>query len=451
MRRVAQTVNASLDLVEVLRLVLEAMRDAFDFQHSMILLPVDGKFLEVRASLGYEGAGVGTQVDMDAGPLGVVARRKKLVRLASTGVSMRYAQALSPSAKAVLPGLKNLESMIVVPMLVDDELAGIVSIESPRVLAFEPEDEQLVMTVANLAAASIRNARLFEELGETNRSAQRFVPREFVRFLDRAHLKDLERGQSVNRAMTVLFSDLRGFTSVVENLDPEATFKLLNGYLAAMVPPIEAHSGFVDKFIGDAIMALFDDVTADAALKSAIEQHRALEALNASRGGIALAMGIGLHTGPLTLGVVGSEERLSATVYGDSVNLASRVEGLTRMYGARILITDSTVTALSDRDRFALRFVDRVRVKGKDQPVELWECLDALTDEERAARADAEAMHAARQEYDAGNFAVAQRLLREICARSPQDPLPAAWLVRSTELITRPPDHWDGAVRLDKK
>jgi class 3 adenylate cyclase len=318
-------------------------------------------------------------------------------------------------------------------------------------LAFEPEDEKLVVTVANLAAASIRNARLFEELGETNRSAQRFVPHEFVRFLDRAHLKELARGQSVNRAMTVLFSDLRSFTSVVENLDPAATFELLNGYLAAMVPPIEAHSGFIDKFIGDAIMALFDDRTADAALESAIEQHRALGVLNASRGGIALEMGIGLHTGPLTLGVVGSEERLSATVYGDSVNLASRVEGLTRVYGGRILLTDSTRAALSNPERFALRFVDRVRVKGKDQPVGLWECLDALTDDERAARADEVSMRTARREYDAGSFAEAERLLREICSRCPQDPLPAAWLMRVTELSAQSPAHWDGTVRLDKK
>jgi class 3 adenylate cyclase len=365
--------------------------------------------------------------------------------------TVRYAQAVVPSATAVLPGLSTVESLIVVPMLVGDELVGVLSIESPERLAFEPEDEQLVTAVANLAAAAIRNARLYHDIVETHRSEERFVPHEFVRFLEKKSLKELGRGESVNRVMTILFSDLRSFTSAVERLDPGATFELLNGYFAAMVPPIQAHRGFVDKFIGDAIMALFDEATPDGALSAAVEEHRALDRFNEQRGGTPLGMGIGLHIGPLTLGVVGSEERLSCTVYGDSVNLASRVEGLTRTYGARILLTGETLFALQDRDVFECRYVDRVRVKGKEHPVELWECLAALPGSERAARAPNTALQEARAPYHAGNFGDAVRRMEALSAAFPADPLPRVLLERSRDFLTRPPAEWDGALRLDKK
>jgi adenylate cyclase len=450
LREVARAVNASLDLPEVLRRVLGAMRDAFGFEHSRVLLPVSSDALEVRASLGYPESGVGVRIRHGEGPIGVVARRKKLLRMASTAVPLLYAHALAPSASPALTGLPTVASFIVVPMLDGEELVGVLAIESAERLAFEAADEELVTTVANLAAAAIRNARLYQDLTETNRSGQRFVPHPFVRYLERQSLKDLARGQSVSRVMTILFSDLRSFTSMVEGLDPRATFDLLNAYFAAMVPPIEGHRGFVDKFIGDAIMALFDDATADGALSAAIEDHRALERFNAARGA-RLGMGIGLHTGPLTLGVVGSEERLSCTVYGDNVNLASRVEALTRMYGARVLITGATLEALGQRGAFDLRFVDRVRVKGKAIPVELWECLDALPETEREERAPGTALDEARAPYVEGDFAEAVRRFELLASRFPRDPLPRVLLERSRELRGRPIGGWDGAFRLDTK
>jgi two-component system sensor histidine kinase ChiS len=218
-----------------------------------------------------------------------------------------------------------------------------------------------------------------------------------------------------------------------------------------MVPPIQAHRGFVDKFIGDAIMALFDEATPDGALSAAVEEHRALDRFNEQRGGSPLAMGIGLHIGPLTLGVVGSEERLSCTVYGDSVNLASRVEGLTRAYGARILLTGETLGALADREAFECRYVDRVRVKGKERPVELWECLTALPEPERVTRAPDPAMEEARAPYQAGEFQEAVVRLAELRTLFPADPLLRVLLDRSREFLAHPPAHWDGVLRLDKK
>jgi adenylate cyclase len=457
LREVAGAVNASLDLPRVLLRVLEAMRDAFDFQHSLVLLPVDapterGVMLEVRASLGFDREGIGARVAPGEGPVGVVAKRRKLLRMTGVQTQRRYVETTTGAQEVPMPGLAKPVSLLVVPMLANDELVGVLSVESEVALAFEPEDERLLTTVANLAAAAIRNARLYHELVETHRSGERFVPHEFVRFLDKQSLRELARGERVQREMTVMFSDLRAFTSLVENLDPHATFELLNRYFASMVPPIQAHRGFVDKFIGDAIMALFDDPHADGAVQAALAELEALAEMNARDASRApLAMGIGLHRGPLMLGVVGSDERLSCTVYGDSVNLASRVESLTRLYGARLLVTGAVVDALAQREAYALRCVDVVRVKGKQEPVAIWEPLVSLPESERATRAPDAALTEARAPYLRGDFAAARVALDALAQRFPDDPVVALLSGRTRGFLQSPPRDWDGAYRLDHK
>jgi adenylate cyclase len=457
LREVAGAVNASLDLLRVVLRVLEAMRDAFDFQHSLVLLPVDaptdrGVMLEVRASLGFEREGIGARVAPGEGPVGVVAKRRKLLRMTGVQTQRRYVESTTGAQTVPMPGLEKPTSLLVVPMLANDELVGVLSVESEVALAFEPEDERLLTTVANLAAAAIRNARLYHELVETHRTGERFVPHEFVRFLDKQSLRELARGERVQREMTVMFSDLRAFTSLVENLDPHATFELLHRYFASMVPPIQAHRGFVDKFIGDAIRALFDDPHADGAVQAALAELAALAEMNARDAARPpLAMGIGLHRGPLMLGVVGSDERLSCTVYGDSVNLASRVESLTRLYGARLLVTGAVVDALAEREAYALRCVDVVRVKGKQESVAIWEPLVSLPETERATRAPDAALTEARAPYLRGDFAAARVAFDLLAQRFPEGPVVALLSGRTRGFLQSPPRDWDGAYRLDHK
>ncbi len=209
LREVAGAVNASLDLPHVLLRVLEAMRDAFDFRHSLVLLPVDaptdrGVMLEVRASLGFEREGIGARVAPGEGPVGVVAKRRKLLRMTGVQTQRRYVEMTTGAQAVPMPGLEKPTSLLVVPMLANDELVGVLSVESEVALAFEPEDERLLTTVANLAAAAIRNARLYHDLVETYRTGERFVPHEFVRFLDKHSLRELARGERVQREMTVM-------------------------------------------------------------------------------------------------------------------------------------------------------------------------------------------------------------------------------------------------------
>ena len=182
---------------------------------------------------------------------------------------------------------------------------------------------------------------------------------------------------------TIFFSDIRSFTTISEKIgSPDKLIKLLNRYMTPMVENIVAHKGTIDKFIGDAIMAYWNapikvENHADVALESAIEQIELLDEINSSieaQYNITIAIGIGLHTGVVTAGDMGSEGRSDYTIIGDNVNLASRLEGLTKQYGAQILISHATFQALKG-DGYRIRSIDLVEVKGKSEAVEIHEVL----------------------------------------------------------------------------
>jgi len=181
--------------------------------------------------------------------------------------------------------------------------------------------------------------------------------------------------------LTILFSDIRGFTSLSENLPPERVVELLNHYFSAMTEVIFRHQGTIDKFIGDAIMAFWGaplriEDHADQALLTALEMTEALTSVNAwlrERDYPPIAIGIGLHTGDVVLGNIGSQQKLDYTVIGDTVNLASRMEGLTKHYGAPVLISEATLAELTLP--VPCRVVDLVRVKGKRRPIRIYQPL----------------------------------------------------------------------------
>ncbi len=183
------------------------------------------------------------------------------------------------------------------------------------------------------------------------------------------------------REMTVLFSDIRGFTTVSENGQPEEIVGMLNEYFTRMVDLVFAHQGTLDKFVGDMVMALFgapldDPQHADHAVEAALDMIAALAVLNArwkSEGRPALDIGIGINTGPMIAGNIGSDAIMSYTVIGDAVNLGSRLESLNKQYGTRIIISDATRTQLSGS--YQLRSLGDVVVKGKTQPVAIFEVV----------------------------------------------------------------------------
>jgi two-component system sensor histidine kinase ChiS len=209
-----------------------------------------------------------------------------------------------------------------------------------------------------------------------------FVPREFLDILNKETVMDLQLGDHTKQEMTIFFSDIRQFTDLSENLTPEESFKFINSYLSRIVPEITEKGGFVDKYIGDAILALYPQESgADMAVRTAIAiQKRILEynIHRASCGYRPLSMGIGLHTGTLMLGVVGVEGRMQNTVISDAVNLASRLESITKFFNVSMAISEQTFKKLANPGAYMYRFIGKVRVKGKSEPVSVFEIFDGI-------------------------------------------------------------------------
>ena len=192
-----------------------------------------------------------------------------------------------------------------------------------------------------------------EEQRSLTASYARFVPEAFLRMLGKADVRSVDLGDRASRRTTVLFTDVRSFSTLSEAIAPDETFGFVNELLSRTGPIIRAHNGIVDKYIGDAIMALFPGGVADA-LGAGFGMQGEIAALNREReltGHAPIAMGIGIHVGDVILGIVGEVERLDGTAIGDAVNLASRLEGLTKIYGSAIIISDDAARELTGTAR----------------------------------------------------------------------------------------------------
>jgi class 3 adenylate cyclase/HAMP domain-containing protein len=210
----------------------------------------------------------------------------------------------------------------------------------------------------------------------------RFVPHSFLELLKKDSIIDLQLGDHIQQEMTVLFVDIRSFTSMSETMTPRENFDFINAFLNRVGPIIREHGGIIDKYIGDAIMALFPN-SPDNAVIAAIKMQQRVTEYNKERaehiGWDLISIGVGLHTGNLILGTVGDAERMNSTVIADAVNLASRLESATKHYGVGIIVSEKTLAKLSDVTLFNKRFLDKVQLKGKQQSVAIYQILDTET------------------------------------------------------------------------
>ncbi|XOF34965.1 MAG: CHASE2 domain-containing protein [Candidatus Electrothrix sp. YB6] len=278
------------------------------------------------------------------------------------------------------------------------------------------------------------------------------VVRELVEKKDRLVLDGEER------ELTILFSDIRNFTAMAEKMSPDNLCSFLNQYMTPMTGAIMERRGTVDKFIGDAIMAFWNAPLdtpnhLQLACDCALSMLRELAELNRNwqkEGLSEVQIGIGLHFGQARVGNMGSQHRFDYTVIGDTVNLASRLEGLTKLYGVNILVSDAVARAMAQENAFFFRQIDTVRVLGKKTPVTLYQLLaaDVIS---AAMRQELRSHKQALTVYTAGDFQAAFSAFQKLQDRSPNDRLYSVYLERCRQLAAEPPAHWDGITDLHVK
>lgn len=243
----------------------------------------------------------------------------------------------------------------------------------------------LLGAMLELARPSPDDTALEDYAAKIDSSIKRFIPTEFLEHLQKPDFVDLCLGDHVKKNMTIFFSDIRAFTELSERLTPEESFAFINSYLSRVVPVINAHGGFVDKYMGDGIMALFEENGgADQAVASAVAMQARMIEYNGHRAKMSyrpISIGIGIHSGPLMLGVVGVPGRMEGTVISDAVNLSSRLQSIAKAFNIPLVISEKTFMQLEDPGKYKYRFIGKVRVKGKDAPVSVFEIFDGLPED----------------------------------------------------------------------
>ena len=293
------------------------------------------------------------------------------------------------------------------------------------------------------------------ELLNLNWAYERFVPREFLSLLQKENIVDTRLGDQTQRTMSIMFTDIRGFTSLSEEMTPQDNFNFINAYLSRVGPAIREHHGFIDKYIGDGIMALFPE-RADDAVQAAIVLHQTLGEFNQHhlrRGKESLQIGVGIHTGSMMLGIIGEEERMQGTVISDAVNLASRLEGLTRLYAVSIIISEETRRCLITPDDYTSRFLGKVQLKGKQASIPIFEIFDSDDEVSIALKLDTRSIfEEGLRLYHNQQFSAAREQFNTVLKSNRQDKVAQRYIHQADYYeIHGVPPNWDGADILTEK
>jgi len=282
------------------------------------------------------------------------------------------------------------------------------------------------------------------QLQASSEAFSRFVPVEFLRTLGYEDITAARPGDATERSMTIMFADIHHFTRLSESMSPEETLSLLNRCFSKLGPCIRRHGGFIDKYIGDAILALFPGHPGNALLAAAEMQRAMTDPDAVAIAGERLSIGIGIHTGPVMMGTVGDEARFEATVISDAVNVAARIESLTRSFRCGILFTDSVELHLQTEDREHSRWLGRVPVKGKSRAIAVHEYFAGDDDVSIAhRRATRDTFEKAVGMVLRNNPAGGASLLDQILETHPEDGPAAYWRSRALEERARLPSDAD--------
>ena len=374
--KASAAISREIDQDRLLKTVLSIVLENAGAQRGALLLEDNGLYLRAvggtNAMTVQSDAPLNEQSDLPQSVIRYVARAKESVIENDACRQGRFQN--DPYVRAA-----QARSVLCLPLIHQRKLIGVLYAENNLAAsAFTPQSVELLQLLSTQAAISLENAQLYANLREAlerqthiTQSFERFVPKQFLEHLGRSSITDVQLGDQVQREMTVLFMDARNFTSVSESLSAKQTFALVNRLLARVGPIVRRHGGFIDKYIGDAIMALFPG-SVDGACAAALEIQQAVSSLRAEASGAAqagLEVGVGVHCGVMMLGTIGETERMDSTVISDAVNIASRLEGMTKEEDVAIIISQDVLSRLDEPQRFTTRSLGASAVKGRNEPI----------------------------------------------------------------------------------
>ena len=379
----------------------------------------------------------------------------------------RGTSAIVPSDRILNnPALSHLKTIMYAPLKVKHRTLGMVMLGHSEEKEFTAAELKLLTTISLQSASALETAHLYQkglqeakEREEAIRSihevSQKFVPHEFIKFLGKDKLTEVSLGDLVEKEVTVLFADIREFTTISENLNPEDNFLFINSFNKRMGPIVRKNGGFIMQYLGDGFMALFPNGS-QTALRASVEMHSELRIFNEERAvkdRFPVKLGIGMQNGNLIMGITGDVERLDAAIISDTVNTASRIEGLSKHYGSSILLTDNCKNNLTHPEEFDFRYLGPVQVKGKQKPIDLYECING--DNRQLLKhklATLKTFEEGMKQYFMKEFAMAAVTFQQIVKKERNDSAAKLFLNRSAHMITQETgDDWKGIASISSK
>jgi len=323
----------------------------------------------------------------------------------------------------------------------EDELGKLARIFGQMVQTVQAREQELKQANEQLEA-------LLEAYG-------RFVPHDYLRFLRKDSILDVRLGDNVSKVMAVMFSDIRSFTTLSENMTPRDSFEFINAYLQHVSPEIRNHRGLVVKFMGDGVMAVFPE-GADDAVQGSIAQLEKVRQYNQHRettGEFLIKIGIGLHVGHMMVGMIGEENRMQGDALSDTINLTARLEGLTKYYGVSLLISQTTFEYLSNPRQYDIRFLDRAIVKGRSEPIDVYEVLNGEPEAVRKLKLQSQAtFEEGIEAYRDRRLDDARTAFARVLAINPKDTTAALYLERINHFMELGiPTDWNGVWTFTQK
>ncbi|CAG7640678.1 hypothetical protein PAECIP111802_02673 [Paenibacillus allorhizosphaerae] len=302
----------------------------------------------------------------------------------------------------------------------------------------------------NGMAASIR--RNIAEITDFKNASYRFVPQEYIHYLGKKSILEIQLGDQLQQDMTILMTNIRSFYSLSKSMSPGDSFSFMNAYLNRFVPAVSGHNGIINKYLGSGIFALFPS-SAEMAIQSAIEMRKVLDRYNAERKQHLrepIEIGIGIHKGPLMLGIIGEKTRMEGNVISEDVNLAVILEKLTEELGATILVTEETLLSVTDPAKFFYRDLGVLQVSGVDQPMRLFDIFEgdsaALFELKLHTK---ELFDQGIAHYQKGEFMQAREIFLNVIRHNRWDLMAKRYFFESDKLSqSTAPAGWGGALRV---